>query len=219
VRGGGSLEDLWAFNDEAVARAVVAMPMPVVAGVGHETDVTIADLAADRRAATPTAAAELASAGWFAAAAHLASLAEALARSATRQVETLMQRLDSLGHRLVHPAERLARNRRQLEHLATRLRAAAGQRLHRRQGEVADLRWRLTWARPDVRRLASRVDGLAAALSALSPQATLARGYAIVRDEAGQIVRAGSQLRPDTFLSLRFSQGGAEAVVRRIFPD
>jgi exodeoxyribonuclease VII large subunit len=219
VRGGGSLEDLWAFNEEAVARAVVSMPMPVIAGIGHETDVTIADLAADRRAATPTAAAELASGGWFSAATELAALADALGRTVTRRLESFMQRLDVLGHRLAHPAERLARDRRQLDHLATRLVAAGRQRLHRRNGEVADLRWRLAWARPDIGRRGSRLEGLAAALAALSPQATLSRGYAIVRDGEGQLVRDSGQLQQDSRLSLRFAKGSSEAIVTRTFPD
>ncbi len=219
VRGGGSLEDLWAFNDEAVARAIAAMPMPVVAGIGHETDVTIADLAADRRAATPTAAAELASAGWFAAADELAGLTLALRQTVRRRLDTAMQQTDLLARRLVHPAQRLARSRQQLAYLASRLAAAARQRAQRERSSLVELRWRLAQARPAVDRLRSRLAGLATAVAALSPQATLARGYAVVRDDAGRVVRDSAQLHPDSHLSLRFAKGGSEAVVTRIIPD
>jgi len=129
ARGGGSIEDLWAFNEEAVARAIDACPIPVIAGIGHETDTTIADLAADCRAATPTAAAELASAGWFEAQAELSRLAEALGRQARRRLQEYMQRIDLLARRLVHPGERLGRLRAETAHLATRLAAGLRRRL------------------------------------------------------------------------------------------
>lgn len=219
VRGGGSLEDLWAFNDEAVARAIAASPMPVIAGVGHETDTTIADLVADRRAATPTAAAELASAGWFEATREVAQLGDAMAIALRRQLETRMQRLDLLGRRLVHPAERLARMTRQLDHLATRLTAATERRRQRAATRLADLRLRLTRARPALETLATRLARLSAGLAALSPQATLARGYAIVRDSQGRLVRDAATLAADARLELRFAKGGAEAVVIRKVPD
>ena len=239
VRGGGSLVDLWAFNDEAVARAIAVSPAPTISGVGHETDTTIADYVADRRAATPTAAAELASAGWFAAAGELAALAGALSDTMEDRIEALMQRLDLLGHRLVHPAQRLAALGQRLDHLAARLAAAGRAGSHRRSSRLQGLQLRL---RPPPlaeqgRRLehlgnrlgrafaaahAQRTTQLArlnSALTALNPQATLARGFAIVRDEAGAIVRDAARLAPDAGIRLQFETGSAVAIVTKTFPD
>ncbi len=121
-RGGGSLEDLWSFNDEAVARAIAASPMPVVTGIGHETDFTLADFAADLRAPTPTAAAELASPERRTLLLQLDRLDAQLRRHAVRLVQDRIQRLDLLARRLLHPAERLRRQRVQLDVLARQLR-------------------------------------------------------------------------------------------------
>lgn len=219
VRGGGSLEDLWSFNEEIVARAIAASPIPVVSGVGHETDVTIADLAADRRAATPTAAAEIASAGWFEAAGEVAQLAAALQSAMRANLERRMQRVDLLARQLVHPAERLARSRQRLDHLASRL-AGAGDRLAaRRRQQLANMRLRLAHARPNLERHRTRLARLAAGLAALNPQAALARGYALVRTPDGQLVRSHHQLAEGMPLDLRFAEGAAQALVSKIIPD
>jgi exodeoxyribonuclease VII large subunit len=219
VRGGGSLEDLWSFNEEVVARAIAASPVPVIAGVGHETDVTIADLAADRRAATPTAAAELASAGWFEAANEVAQLAAELLAAMRANLERRMQRIDLLARQLVHPAERLARSRQRLDHLASRL-AGAGERLAARRRQVlANMRLRLAHARPNLERHRTRLARLASSLGALNPQAALARGYALVRMPDGQLVRSHRQLAAGMPLDLRFAEGAARALVSEIIPD
>lgn len=219
VRGGGSLEDLWSFNEESVARAIIASPIPVVAGIGHETDITIADLAADRRAPTPTAAAELASAGWFEAAGEAAQLGLALRSTMRASLERRMQRIDLLARQLVHPAERLARSRQVLDHLASRL-AGAGERLAaRRRQRLADMRLRLAHARPNLERHRTRLARLAAGLAALNPQAALARGYALVRAPDGQLVRSHRQLAEGMALKLRFAEGSANALVSKIIPD
>jgi exodeoxyribonuclease VII large subunit len=241
ARGGGSLEDLWAFNDEVVARAIRACPLPVIVGVGHETDTSIADMAADLRAPTPTAAAEFASAGWHAAAEELDGLALALRSEMRRALDQRLQAVDLLAHRLVHPAELCARNVQRLSHLASRLEAAVNRRLHRAGARLASLRLHLAGCKPTTtpaharltvaeRRLQQalaaqlaarrlRIERAAASLAALNPLATLERGYSIVRDAAGGIVRRGSDLQAGEPLSLRFAAGGAEAVVIRPVPD
>ncbi len=192
VRGGGSIEDLWAFNDEAVARTLAVSPAPTIAGVGHETDTTIIDYVADCRAATPTAAAELASAGWFDAAAELATLATNLRRSLAAQLNTRMQALDRLALRLVHPAQRLVASRQRLDFIERRLHAGMRQRLASQR---------------------DRIGRCAAALGALSPLATLQRGYSIVRTSDGQIVHAAAALATGDTLDVQFAAGSASATV------
>lgn len=219
VRGGGSLEDLWSFNEEIVARAIAACPIPVVSGVGHETDLTIADLAADRRAATPTAAAEIVSAGWHSAADELAQLTTALHSAMRRNLERRMQRLDLLSQRLIHPAQHLARARQRLDHLESRLHAATERLVARRQQQLAKSRLRLAQARPNLERLRTRLAHLDASLAALNPQAALARGYALVRAPDGQLVRSHRQIAAGSRIELRFAEGGAQALVSKTIPE
>ena len=240
VRGGGSIEDLWAFNEEAVARAIASCcavsPAPTIAGIGHETDTTIADYVADRRAATPTAAAELASAGWFAATQELAELARNLRHTMQLKVEARMQAVDRLALRLIHPAQRLVASRQRLELLGRRLHAA-GQLTSRRE-TLANLQLRLARARPALQpahqhldrlkhRLRQAITMLTAgrrdrltrcngALAALSPAATLQRGYSITHDAVGRIVRDAAQLAAGDQLRLQFAVGAATAVVAHV---
>jgi exodeoxyribonuclease VII large subunit len=235
ARGGGGIEDLWSFNEESVARAIDHCPIPVVTGVGHETDTTIADLVADRRAATPTAAAELASAGFFEAGQHLAKLGSTLRDAMRRALETRMQRLDLLGRSLVHPGERLARLRAEVAHLGTRIAGSLRLRLGRSAAELQQARARLAAARPDMRHakrdlhelggrmqniMAARfeeqriaLDALATNLAHLSPDAVLQRGYSITRKADGSIVRSSEQLAEDEVLRLTFGHGWAGARV------
>jgi exodeoxyribonuclease VII large subunit len=198
ARGGGSIEDLWAFNEEIVARAIDACPIPVVTGIGHETDTTIADLAADCRAATPTAAAELASAGYFEAQSELTRLAVCLRTEMRRHLQECMQRTDLLARRLKHPGERLGRLRAETAHLSTRLDAGL------RTSTAAGLS-----------RRATRLENFAASLAHLSPQAVLGRGYSLVRKADGSIVRASVQVTAGDALHLTFGEGEADAQVTR----
>ncbi len=241
ARGGGSIEDLWAFNDEGVARAIAGAPMPVISGVGHETDFTIADFAADLRAATPTAAAELATAGWLAAAGELRHLGTELDRRLRRTLDTYGQRIDRLGLRLIHPAQRLARNQQHLDHLRSRLRAAGREHLAAQRGHLSNTTNRLRQASPNThavqrqlerqgQRLASLAQAalhqrrntlarLDASLTALDPHATLARGYSIVRDAQGQVVRNATSLARDAAVHLQFAHGRADARITALATD
>ena len=234
-RGGGSLEDLWEFNDEALARAIRACPLPVISGVGHETDFTLADFAADCRAPTPTAAAELAAPARDTLLDTLAAQRRQLQRQWQSALQGRQQALDLLALRLVHPAEQIARQRRQLDHLAHRLGGALAQTCARRRQALGALGQRLTVARPQTERAARRLDALAhrldaaghlalderranlarfaAALAHLNPQAVLERGYSLVTDEHGVIVRDSRTLEPNARIAVCFRHGRAEATV------
>ena len=188
VRGGGGIEDLWAFNDETLARAIAASPIPVVSGVGHETDFTLADFVADLRAATPTAAAELATPEREALLLNLQDQANALTRTLQRQLDARAQRLDLLRHRLKHPAERLVWQRQRL--------------VHATQGFHRGPRRALQQQRAHLDRLNDRLRGL-------NPKAVLGRGYAIARNAKGEAVRDAATLSPGDILRLSFAQGDA----------
>ena len=211
VRGGGSLEDLWAFNDERVVRAVAASTIPIVCGVGHETDVTLADFAADLRAPTPTAAAELAAPAAVELQAALQALARALMRAADRQLQTSAQRLDRLAPRLGQPAARVSGQWRRLDGLAGRLAAAAVQARHCRALGLQSQATRLIQsARLRVADQRHRLANLAASLEALDPLRVVARGFSVVQTPAGELVCDPRQLAPGQELRLTMARGVAE---------
>jgi exodeoxyribonuclease VII large subunit len=237
-RGGGSIEDLWSFNHEAVARAIVACGMPVISGVGHETDFTIADFAADLRAPTPTAAAELAATPrdeWLV---QVTGQLTALTRAMQRQLAEAAQSLDWLARRLISPSAYVAHERLKLQGLQLRLGHATRLPLNQARFEVSRLATRLTHQLPhtDVLRkqLAQQaarmrlhmansarakrhaLAALNAQLEMLNPQRTLERGYAIVTDASGRILRAPEDIKPRESLRMRLAEGTVDVGVASV---
>ncbi len=210
VRGGGSLEDLWAFNDEGVVRAVAGSALPLICGVGHETDVTLADLAADLRAPTPTAAAELAAPSRANMLDALSGLERTLAHRVGTRLDGLAQRLDRLGARLSRPSEALARQRRALALLEQRAAQAPARRVEmqaQRLNHLAERRERAL--REAARREATRLDALHARLQALDPQHVLARGYAWLDDGQGHAITSVAALDPGRQVQAVLADGSA----------
>jgi exodeoxyribonuclease VII large subunit len=231
-RGGGSIEDLWSFNEEVVARAIAAASMPVISGVGHETDFTIADFAADLRAATPTAAAELAvtaRADWLG---SLSADAGDLRRAMERILGDAGQSLDNLSRRLLSPASQIEHQRLKLLGMASTLTHAVRGPLNRQGVVLAQLQQRWARHRPDSRAMRAQLaseqrhlvasmagqlrarreamHALAAQLELLNPQRTLERGYAIVSNAKGKVLQAPGQIKPRDVLRLRLAEGSVE---------
>ncbi len=217
VRGGGSLEDLWSFNDERVVRAVAACRIPVICGVGHETDLTLADLAADLRAPTPTAAAELAAPATAACLETLAVLQRRAAQRLHAALDAQAQRLDGLALRLARPAEGVRARRQQLALIDQRL-AAAGLRLADRHGQrLGQLAQRMARAiSVDRAARAQRLEAFGQRLDALDPQHVLARGFAWLTDERGRVLQSVRQLSPGQSVNARLADGAADLTVTRV---
>ncbi len=245
ARGGGSLEDLWAFNDEAVARAIFACPIPIVSGVGHEVDVTIADFVADERAPTPSAAAERVvpdRAEWLR---SIEATARRLALAMRRRLDDAGQSRRALERRLarVHPGAVLRQHAQRLDELDARLRLAMRRRLQRDAARHRTAQALLLRASPLLRvgalrlRLEAATSRLSVAargrvgegrrrmelalrtLHAVSPLATLERGYAIVADSGGHVLRDARALRPGERVTARLARGGFTAEVIERLPD
>ena len=218
-RGGGSLEDLWAFNDEQVVRAIAAATLPVVCGVGHETDLTLADLAADLRAPTPTAAAELAAPRTEDCLDMLALLATRLQRRVRAALELDSQRLDRAALRMARPADSLRRGALRLDALAHDLTAGAANTLRLRAWQLAELQPRLVRARRTLSAAqAQRLEALSARLQALDPKQVLARGYAWLTDAQGVPVLSVARLAVGAPLQAVLVDGAAAVVVTRVEP-
>jgi exodeoxyribonuclease VII large subunit len=236
-RGGGSIEDLWSFNEEVVAQAVFASVLPIVSGVGHETDFTICDFVADVRAPTPTAAAALVVPDRVPLAHRVQAIMRGLARAGAYTLDTRAQRLDQTARRLVHPAARLAQQREQTEALARRLAQCWRRHAATRTADVAALQGRLlrelraplpaatrverlrdTWGRlgrEQLTRATERVAALAQNVVHLNPEAVLERGYAIVARVDGTFVTDARQVDIGDPVALTFARGGAAATITK----
>ena len=234
-RGGGSIEDLWSFNDETVARAIRASALPIISGVGHETDFTIADFAADLRAPTPTAAAEQAAPAREALQLQLDDHAGTLRDAIDDQLAHRRHALEILGRRLRHPADRLRQHRSEARLLQERLGRSLREMLAERRTTLHHLQTRLARRRPEPALLAShlansrktlayaasqsvtqrraQLDTLAARLNALDPTAVLARGYAIVTASNGSIVKNSSNVELGGQINVRLAHGHLKASV------
>ena len=242
ARGGGSLEDLWAFNDERLARAIVASPIPVITGIGHEIDFTIADFAADVRAPTPSAAAELVvpdAEEWLGA---FVRLGTRLQRGMRRRLEEHRERLRWLTGRaaLVSPAARLSAQAQRLDELEQCLVRAVRRRLQEHRERLRWLAGRAALVSPSTRLTQQRLRleildqqlsrawrqvinsrreklvPLMRTLNAVSPLATLERGYAIVSLEGGEILRNAADVKPGTIIEARLARGRVRAKIEGV---
>jgi exodeoxyribonuclease VII large subunit len=244
TRGGGSLEDLWSFNEEIVARAIAAMTLPIIVGVGHEIDFTIADFVADLRAPTPSQAAELAVPDQLDWSKRFAVIEQRLTHAARRQLAADQRRSGVLAHRLsrCHPGVHLRERAQRLDELEARLRRTLERGIATRKLRLARLATAVAHANPaqrlarhrerwrtaqndlkrallrHVERTEQRLKLASRALASLSPLATLERGYAIVTDSGGKVLTDSAALGRGATIDVRLARGGLAATVDEIRP-
>lgn len=216
VRGGGSIEDLWAFNDEQLARTIVRSPVPLVSGVGHETDFTIADFCADLRAPTPTAAAELAAQPLETWVSALGLLHERLQDATWRRLDRASQRLDQAAAHLGRPSARTAQQHLRIERQAQRLRFALGARGQRAHDQLARAEERLRAGLAErMARSERRVERLEMRLQLLDPRLVLQRGYALLTDAAsGHAITSVAQAQPGQAVRAALADGEVDLRVQ-----
>lgn len=215
VRGGGSIEDLWAFNDEQLVHTIAQSPVPVVCGVGHETDFTLADFVADLRAPTPTAAAELVAQPRDVWLNLFDGIEQRLQEAVLRQLDRQSQRLDRAARQLGRPSELMARQGVYLSGLAQRLKLGPRHALlwRRQQLERLALQWPQA-AQRGLRQQDQRLERAALRLGLLDPRLALERGYAWLSDAQGQAVTRCSQTAPGQRLTATLADGAVDLVVR-----
>ncbi len=232
-RGGGSIEDLWAFNEEVVARAIAGCSIPIVSGVGHETDFTIADFVADVRAPTPTGASQLVCPSGEELSRHVELAAGRLRREMRRGIENRMQHGDMLGCRLIHPGKRIDDQLARLQRLRERINRVWLRSLESGHWRLRELNQRLTIARPKINRLVerqrdfrlrlqratdARLEALAinlereqANLAHLNPESVLQRGYSIAYAADGTVLRNSAQTGTGDTIRVVFAKGWSRA--------
>ncbi|WP_444884157.1 exodeoxyribonuclease VII large subunit [Microbulbifer sp. PSTR4-B] len=239
-RGGGSLEDLWPFNEEVVARALATCPIPTISAVGHETDTTVSDLAADLRAPTPSAAAEIASANAAELYQQLENSRLRLYRAIQQQVRHLQQKIMLSRNRLRHPREQLQNRSQRLDHLEMRLLAAGQQQIQQRRNQLAAAQRAFTHYQPQrqlqkkgeqlkfvqstlqraaerlLQQKADRLNHQAQLLHNVSPLAVLQRGYAIAKDSQGKPLKDSHTLEINQEIEVQLARGHFSAKVENI---
>lgn len=236
-RGGGSIEDLWAFNEEKVAHAIAACSIPIISGIGHETDFTIADFVADVRAPTPTGAAQLACQDKRALLHHINTQSNQIQQIMMRYLERLMQQSDTLTHRLLHPGERIQNQLFQLQHLQERLTNNWSRIIEIQHWKLSEMHQRISTFTPNISRLNHKQQELASRLTRainhrieaaktklqnhqtnlhhLNPHAVLARGYSISYTAEGIVLRNSDQIRIGDSIQVTFAKGWCDAEVSK----